>query len=242
MIAIWDRRIRYISFKQELSPDAQLTEKEMAKPNTNNTTFTSISVVSGPMVSLVLPTYRNTFYYWNRLRVHSSLFPRKHHLADHPKLVLISCFPHCSKQRLHSDIQNAICGELAWVWGYVHSAFTPQKLGHSTSFGISTQCETYISVCVEALSCLHVDLELRSPTQLSTKTCHDFTSNGAITLAVDETCCPFACRRTEDIMSFVAMWEIGGKRNLNLRSMRSKTQLKVWLQFYYPIFFPIKKR
>lgn len=37
------------------------------------------------------------------------------------------------------------------------------------------------------------------------------------------------------------MREIGEKHILNLRSMRSKTQLKVWLQFYYPIFFLFKK-
>jgi len=79
----------------------QLMEKEMAKPNTSNTTSTRSSVVSGPMVSLVLPTYKNTFYYWNRLRVHN-LSLRKHHLADHFTLVLISCFPHL-------DVQNAIC-------------------------------------------------------------------------------------------------------------------------------------
>lgn len=151
--------------------------------------------------------------------VRNSLFLRKHHLVVRFKLVWISCFPHCSNQWFHLYIQNAIC-ELLWVRGYVHSTFPQQQLGHSIPLGTSTQCETYISVCVETLTCSHVDSELQSPTKHRTETHHDFTSNKTIMLSVDETCCPFVCWRTEEIMSFVAMRETGEKHILNLRSMR----------------------
>lgn len=108
----------------------------MAKPNTSNTTFAISSVVSGPIVSLVFPTFKNTSYYWNRLRVHNSLCLRKHHLADHFKLVLISCFLHCSKQWFHLDIQNAICDKKTAVTvGLCAFSLLPAEIGtFSTSW------------------------------------------------------------------------------------------------------------
>lgn len=150
--------------------------------------------------------------------VRNSLFLRKHHLADRIKLVWMSCFPHCSTGFIYTfKMPFVSCCE----WGgYVHSTFTQQQLGYSIPLGTSTQCETYVSVCVETLTCSHVDSELQSPTQHSTETHHDFTSNKTIMLSIDETCCPFVCWRSEEIMSFVAMREIGEKQILNLRSMR----------------------
>lgn len=136
------------------------------------------------MVSPVLPIYKNTFYYWSRLRLSNSSFLIKHHFADNFKAAL---FPQCSKQRFHSDIQNPVSEML----GSLLSALTQQKLHHPISLAISIQCETYISVCVETLTGTFIEPDVQRAMQQSTKTHHDFTSDGTITLSVEK--CPFLC-------------------------------------------------
>lgn len=149
--------------------------------------FISSSIIFGHVVLPVLPVCKTTFYYWSRLRLCNSSFLSKHHFANHFKAGL---FPHYSKHWFHLDIQNTI-SEVLRVWGSLLLAFTQQKLHHSNPLAISTQCETYVSVCVETLTCSYIESEVQSPIQQSTKTHCDFTSDRTIT--VSETCCPFLC-------------------------------------------------
>lgn len=149
-------------------------------------------------------------------------------------------------QAVVSFRRSKCCLRAARSVGYVHPGFSQQKPGHQIPPGISTQCGTYISVCVETLICSSADSELQSPMQHGTGSHHDFTSDGTTTLSVDKTCCPFQCWRTEETMSFIAMREIliDEKHILNPRSMRSKASsslVRIPLSLFF-FFCLIRKR
>lgn len=196
--------------------------------------FTSNSIVSGHMVSPVLPIYKNTFYYWNRLRICSSSFLSKHHFADHFEAVLISTLLQAAVSFGHSKRRQ---------WAAVSVGLCALSLHPAESGLFNTSCYQHLIWDLYLCLCGNISLLIYwvRPTKSNTTQnrnpswFHQGWNNHSISWW---NLLSFFCAENRGNNIFSSNEKNFEKHFSNLRSMRSETQFQFWFQFYYPIFFP----